>query len=253
VWLKDEKGKYFDELSSERARSYFRKFVKAWNRGKCSKTLYSGVDPDAQSNTAYKWSFASKTSKNDRAALQAARDEIHSANYGPSASRDLASSSSSAPRRAVIGPTMGPTLPSASDLTLAREAAAEQEAVDRKNARKRQRAEERERIEDAVGPKPVGREGQLEAKRARREGDKAFRERGDDGFVEADEGTLMGGGDDFRAAIARRDAAKKRYEEKRGSAKTDLAAERQERSNAIREKEKNTIAMFQKMAAERFG
>ena len=38
----------------------------------------------------------------------------------------------------------------------------------------------------------------LEKKRARREGDRAFREKGDDGFVEADEKTLLGGGDSFR-------------------------------------------------------
>jgi hypothetical protein len=49
-----------------------------------------------------------------------------------------------------------------------------------------------------VGPKEVGREGMLEKKRARREGDRAFREKGDDGFVEADEKTLLGGGDSFR-------------------------------------------------------
>jgi hypothetical protein len=37
----------------------------------------------------------------------------------------------------------------------------------------------------------------LEKKRARREDDRAFREKGDDGF-EADESTLLGGGDSFR-------------------------------------------------------
>jgi hypothetical protein len=48
-----------------------------------------------------------------------------------------------------------------------------------------------------VGPKEVGKEGMLEKKRARREDDRAFREKGDDGF-EADESTLLGGGDSFR-------------------------------------------------------
>jgi hypothetical protein len=63
--------------------------------------------------------------------------------------------------------------------------------------RKRDRAEAKERVEDMVGPKEVGKEGMLEKKRARRETDRAFREKGDDGF-EADESTLLGGGDSFR-------------------------------------------------------
>ena len=38
----------------------------------------------------------------------------------------------------------------------------------------------------------------LEKKRAKRSKDKAFRERGEDGFMEADEETLGGGGVSFR-------------------------------------------------------
>ena len=93
---------------------------------------------------------------------------------------------------------MGPTLPSASDLVLARESAAEYDSAERSYKRKREKAEAKERIEDMVGPKEVGREAMLEKKRARREGDRSFRERGDEGFAETDEGTLMGGGDSFK-------------------------------------------------------
>jgi hypothetical protein len=157
------------------------------------------VDDAATTNTSYKWSFAEKTSKADRNALAAARDEIHSATRAGGAGPGP-SASSSAPRR-TLGPTIGPTLPSASDLTLAREDAAEDAATERARARKRQRADERDRVEDMVGPKPVGREGAVEAKRARREADAAFRAGRDDGGApEADERTLLGGGDDFRAA-----------------------------------------------------
>ena len=91
----------------------------------------------------------------------------------------------------------GPTLPSASDLVLARETTAEVRDADRKNERKRARVEALERVEDVVGPKEVGREGMLEKKRARREADRAMRDKGDDGF-EADERTLLGGGDSFK-------------------------------------------------------
>jgi hypothetical protein len=81
---------------------------------------------------------------------------------------------------------------------LTKELEAEQDAEMRKYKRKRDKLEAKERIEDMVGPRPVGREGMLEKKRAKRENDRAFRERGDDG-LEADESTLLGGGDSFQA------------------------------------------------------
>jgi hypothetical protein len=94
----------------------------------------------------------------------------------------------------------GPTLPSHVDHILAREAAEEQAAAEREYQRKRDKAEARERIEDVVGPREVGRERMLEKKRERRESDRTFRERGDEG-LEMDEGTLMGGGDSFKAQL----------------------------------------------------
>lgn len=92
---------------------------------------------------------------------------------------------------------LGPTLPSASDLTLAREYAVEQEEKERLYQRRREKAEAKDRIEDMVGPKAVGREAMLEKKQLRRENDRTFRERGDDGF-DLDESTTMGGGDSFQ-------------------------------------------------------
>lgn len=140
----------------------------------------------ASSQTGYKWSFASKTSKADSDALRATREEISAATY------NHASSSASG-----SGRIQGPTLPSQADLTLAHEEIESLRATERELDKKRKRKEEKEGIEDVVGPKEAGREGMLEKKRARREGDRAFREKGDDGF-EADESTLMGGGDGFQ-------------------------------------------------------
>ena len=142
----------------------------------------------AANQTAYKWSFAKNGSGVDGNALRAAREQVNSATYRP---LGLPPGGAGAAR------VMGPALPSASDLVLAREAASEHRASERELKRKRDRAEVKERLEDVVGPKEVGREGMLEKKRARREGDRAFREKGDDGY-EADESTLLGGGDSFR-------------------------------------------------------
>lgn len=96
---------------------------------------------------------------------------------------------------------LGPIMPSASDLILAREHATEQQQEERHYRRKQDKAEARDRIEDMVGPKSVGREAMLEKKQLRRENDRAFRERGDDGF-ELDESTIMGRGDSFRERFA---------------------------------------------------
>ncbi|KAF5323636.1 hypothetical protein D9758_017079 [Tetrapyrgos nigripes] len=263
IWLKEEKGKYFDELSGDKARSYFAKFVKAWNRNKLPSNLthlYSGVDPSsisATSQTAYKWSFASKSkmSKQDEEVVRRTREGVSAATNGPGrepgAGRDWDSAGPSNVS-AGGGRMQGPTLPSASDLQLARESQSELADHDRRLKRKRDRLEEKEHIEDLVGPKEVGREGMLEKKRAKREGDKAFREerggRGDEG-LEIDEGTLMGGGDSFKAAIVRRDAAKTRYEHNNLTARL----EKEQRTNEIREKESRTMEMLRGLAKERFG
>lgn len=248
VWLKDAKHKYFDELSGERARKYFRKFVKEWNRGKLERTLYSGVDPSsptAYSHTKYKWSFASKGSKADSQALEAARAEVGAATYGGGRASSSSGLSGS-------GRVQGPTLPSPADLIIARETADEFRAAEREYKRKRDRAEAKDRVEDAVGPREVGRERLMEKKREKREGDRMFRERAEDG-LEADEGTLMGGGDSFKEQIARRDAARKRFEEKRGGPREEKIAAIRERTTAIREKDKATMDMFMQMAKAKYG
>lgn len=143
----------------------------------------------ASDQTAYKWSFASKTSKADIEALQAARSDIDAATHGRSQSE--------LPKGNEGRRIQGPTLPSQTDLTLARETVEEQRTADREYKRKRDRKEDKERIEDMVGPKQVGREGMLEKKRLKRENDRAFRERGDDG-TEMDEASLMGGSSSFQ-------------------------------------------------------
>ncbi|EPS99407.1 hypothetical protein FOMPIDRAFT_1024263 [Fomitopsis schrenkii] len=229
------------ELPSEKSRKYFRKFVKAWNRGKLPRHLYSGVAAlSASSQTGYRWSFASKASNADSVALQAARDEVGAATH------NRASSSAGS------GRLQGPTLPSAADLTLAREAADEHRSAERDYQRKRGRKEVKEQLEDMIGPKPVGREGMLEKKRAQREGDRVFRERGDEG-LELDESTLMGGGSSFKDELARRDAARRRFEEKRHGPREDRVAEARERADALRQKDRATMDMFMQMAKAKFG
>ncbi|KAB5592774.1 hypothetical protein CTheo_3758 [Ceratobasidium theobromae] len=259
AWLRDERDKYFDELSGERARhSYFRKFVKAWNKGKLSKELYTADAAlesarPAASQTSYRWSFATN-SKVSAAELKAAREAVSQATYD----RDAPPTADTAPKRTQgpplpSGRTHGPALPSASDRTLEREAAAEAAQRDRRAANKRTR----ERLEDedgGIGPKAVGREGMMEKKRARREEDRAMSNRKEDGGLEMSEDVLMGSGssDSFQAAIARRDAAKARWAEKKAAANGGSGAPN-ERLQAMRAREAETMAMFQNMVKERYG
>jgi hypothetical protein len=53
--------------------------------------------------------------------------------------------------------------------------------------------------------------------------------------------------------IARRDAARARFEQKRGTAREDRVAVSQERAAAMREKDKATMDMFMQMAKQKFG
>ena len=53
--------------------------------------------------------------------------------------------------------------------------------------------------------------------------------------------------------VAQRDAARKRFEEKRNAERAAKMASSNERVNAIRDKDKATMEMFQQMAKARFG
>lgn len=150
------------------------------------ESIYQGAIETAPT-TGYKWNFASKTSRADSDAIRAIRQEVVSSRLGGT------SSSSNAKTR-----VLGPSLPSHADRVLAEEDAEERRSAELQRKRKRERTEDKDRVEDMIGPKEIGKAGMLEKKRVKRENDKAFREKGDDGFVEADDKTLMGGGDSFR-------------------------------------------------------
>lgn len=213
--------------------------------------LYDGVERREQPvTTAYKWTFASKGSKADAEAGKAVRAAVDAA-------------ATARPR------VLGPTLPSQSDLILAKEDEAEKLAAERKYKRKRDRLDEKDRVEDMVGPKEVGREGMMEKKRAKRDNDKAFREKGDDGFVEADEKTLLGGGDSFRerfvlmrhlvlltnsfCRIAKRDANRAKWQDKKAAERDDKLGAVQERRSAIQDRDKANMDMFMQLAKQKFG
>lgn len=146
------------------------------------ESIYQGATEKAPT-TGYRWNFAANTTKADSDAIRAVRESAKLAGTPPSSSSKR---------------VLGPTLPSHADRVLAEEEAEERRAAELQRKRKRGRAEDKDRLEDMVGPKEIGKAGMLENKRAKRENDKAFRERGDDGFMETDDNSLMGSGDGFK-------------------------------------------------------
>lgn len=203
----------------------------------------------SSSNTAYRWSFASKESKKDKAAIEEARDTVAQATNQVQGGHEVGPSTVPKPKARIAGPT----LPSAADWTEQEEARRELVDHERKNSRKREREEDKERIEDLVGPRETGREGALEKKRLKRESDRQARGEKDDAFVEVGEDALYGGGDSFQARIAQRDAARKRTEEKRQGERIGRESETQNRTSAMREKDKANMAYLQALAKQRFG
>lgn len=129
----------------------------------------------------------------------ATRSAAHGNEGADSIRDDYAATSASSRSKRDPSRVVGPTMPTAEDRVLMREAFDEERVAERAYQRKRARQEDKERVEDMVGPKEQGREGALEKKRARREADRSSRDAKDDAFGDFDESTLMGGGDSFQA------------------------------------------------------
>lgn len=53
TWLKEERGIYFSDLTSEKAREIFISFVKEWNKGNLQPHYYKGISTGPR--TAHKW------------------------------------------------------------------------------------------------------------------------------------------------------------------------------------------------------
>ena len=239
--------------------------MKNWNKGKLSDKYYQHdgahtSQETASASTSYRWAFASGDKVSDKD-IRGAREAVKEATNG----------TMTLPSR----PVHGPSLPGSNDRTGAgsdtqyeKELMEDRKRVEGIMSRKRAREEENDRLEDLVGPRAVGREKMQENKKARRENDRAFREKDAEPDIDAD--TLMGG-DSFQARyvfvysygvsldgslhgrLAQRDAARKRFDEKRGGDREAREAATRERTSAIREKEKATMDMFKALAKERFG
>ncbi|KAF9357430.1 hypothetical protein BGX26_003714 [Mortierella sp. AD094] len=267
LWLRQAKKKYFEDLSADDARRYFKKFVRAWNDFDLDESYYKGIRTSQMQSkdlTKYKWGFAKKIGKDDQNKVEAIRDSIDTmtnTRFAQEVSRLTGKSTasgpdsvagSSAPKR-----TLGPSLPPSANVGPSRrpmtaDEVAEKEERDHINhlqRRAEQRAHRKSKeadLEELV-PKPTGRQAMIEKRRAQTEYNR--RERSPD--VELPESDLMGTGNDFKSMLA---AEKRRKEarEERSSFNRDSAASslRDAKLQAHREKEDKHIEALKQLWAQ---
>jgi len=150
-----------------------------------------------------------------------------------------------------IGPAPPPST-SVSSKHVDRQLALEEAAAEASRQRKSDRARLYSRA-DEMAPKSGGREGKIEERRATNAANKEMRDRDTAAGLEVSESVLMGDDGGIKAAIARRDAAAARRQDKRGQADADRRSAMSERFSEIKSKDAANMEMFKQMAKSRFG
>ena len=74
VWLREDRDVNFEDLSTEKAKKWFSKFVKVWNDGSLAAKFYDGKVE--QVRTKHKWSFTNKINDVERMKLASVRDRV---------------------------------------------------------------------------------------------------------------------------------------------------------------------------------
>lgn len=74
VWLRENRDVNFEDLSTEKAKKYFSKFIVHWNDDKLDKKFYAGKVE--QIRTKHKWSFTNKINDVERMKLASVRDRV---------------------------------------------------------------------------------------------------------------------------------------------------------------------------------
>ncbi|KAF9549148.1 hypothetical protein EC957_004787 [Mortierella hygrophila] len=235
LWLRQSKKKYFEDLTADDARKYFKKFVRRWNDFELDESYYKGVRTSqipTNSMTKYQWKFAKTIDKSDLNKVESIKDSIDTMTNvrfahevgrltGVSSASALESgtgSGSAAGARRTLGPSMPPPVAGASigpRRPMTADEVAEKEEKDFRNrqhhrADQKRHRKDKETILEELVPKPTGREAMLEKRRAQT----AYHRQERSPDVELPEQDLMGsggGGDDYKSMLA----AEKRRKEAR--------------------------------------
>ncbi|KAG0248281.1 hypothetical protein BGZ95_008130, partial [Linnemannia exigua] len=79
LWLRQSKKKYFEDLTADEARKYFKKFVRRWNDFELDESYYKGVRTSqipSKSMTKYQWKFSKTIDKADLKQVESVKDSI---------------------------------------------------------------------------------------------------------------------------------------------------------------------------------
>ncbi|KAJ1875456.1 hypothetical protein LPJ55_000621 [Coemansia sp. RSA 990] len=225
LWLRKEKERYFDEMSSEKARKYFGSFIRAWNEGRLRSRYYNQEAELKQLSkdvvTRHNWSFASKINPSEQQKIKAIRDTALGAGQAKVASGEQTTESE----------------------RVREEERREERRLRRKQERRRAKEQE-ELMLDEVAPKETGHEAKLAKKRAigrLRHGEKSL-----DVDI-PDEEIYEDSADSFRALKREQERKERRRQEQQ---QLRDGASRDERLREHAEKERSTIEMLKAMAQQ---
>nr|XP_019043420.1 hypothetical protein I302_07997 [Kwoniella bestiolae CBS 10118]OCF22350.1 hypothetical protein I302_07997 [Kwoniella bestiolae CBS 10118] len=244
AWLKEDKGKYLDEMSSESAHKYFRKFMRRWNDGLLKPHQYHPPPTtSASENTGYKWSFASRG--DTTSSLKSIREDVARSTHSsirkgvePESISSYSSHPSIGPSLASSSRALGPSMPTSSDRQYAMEV-----AQDTRKAERKSHLRDMYNKADELVPKSGGREGKMEERRATNAENKRYRDKDTAAGLEVDEGTLMGDEGSFAAAVRAREQAESRRRDRKDFAAQDRRAADSERLMERKAKESATMDM----------
>jgi hypothetical protein len=224
-WLKKKKHVYFSDISTEKGKKYFKKFVKKWNNVELSQKYYEGnIKINNSERSRYNWGISKEDNRNIKN-----DDEEFIFNKRNNDKKE---------KRKLMTPEDYDLL------QIEREENSRNRYMKEKQERKKFRKEQKELLDELV-PKPTGREAMLEKRKQITAFHRANAEKDLD--IEYSDSELMGG-DDIKERIRQRD----RMNQKREEMRLRKQAEINMKAEAYRKKEEETMNMLRKMAEARF-
>lgn len=203
VWLKQEKHKRFEDLSSDKARKYFKKFIEAWNAGELSDMFYSNAIPEdavaAAKKTAHKWSFVGKLSDKDKRELSTFTDMVH---HTPETELAANASAQARPGNSSSGVPAKSARPSVAPRRDDQGPSSSASGV--RNGSGQNRGGLRKDQLEEIAPRETGRQAIIDKRKTTGNllhGAARDREAGMDG-LDLSERQTMGGGDDFNSKVS---------------------------------------------------
>ncbi|KAG9298430.1 hypothetical protein G9A89_008694 [Geosiphon pyriformis] len=264
IWLREEKEKYFDEMSSDQTRRYFRRFVRAWNKSKLDKKYYEGIRSSQISSaesTRYKWKM--NINQDELETVKNSVDRLTNIKFptevrarvgegggggggGGSSSVGVSVGDNDAPKEAkrrMIGPTM-PPLQKYDEQEMDEEDRQRYERALRKKDYKDFQLTHETTLEELV-PKATGREAMIEKRRARN----AQFHREVSPNLEMNDKDLIGG-DDFQSRLEMINRGREAREKRKDELRAEKAINLRDKVDAYQSKERQTLDMFKQMAEQ---